>query len=100
MSKTIASTLAALVLGCSIAWAEGPADKVTFAIDMWRKPGSNNAGLIDITVNNANDFAIGGIRLRCDYMAKVGGKKIEAQANSADRKVVGVVHRDVDETGI
>ena len=81
MSKIIASTLAALVLGCGAAWAEGPADKVTFSIDMWRKPGSNNAGLVDITVNNGNDFAIGAIRLRCDYMAKAGGKKIEAEQN-------------------
>jgi hypothetical protein len=79
MSKLIASSLAALVLGCSMAWAEGPVDKVTFTIDMWRKPGSNNAGLVDITVNNGNDFAISSIRLRCDYMAKAGGKKIEAE---------------------
>ncbi|MEW6768700.1 MAG: hypothetical protein AB1342_11780 [Pseudomonadota bacterium] len=83
MSKLIASSLAALVLGCSIACAEGPADKVTFNIDMWRKPGSNNAGLIDITVDNKNDFALSGIRLRCDYMAKTGGKKIEAEQTIA-----------------
>jgi hypothetical protein len=78
MSKIIASTLTALVLGCSIACAEGPADKLTFTIDQWRKPGSNNAGMIDITVNNANDQAVSAIRLRCDYMAKTG-KKIEAE---------------------
>ena len=81
MSKIVASTLTILVLTGSIVRAEGPGDKVTFTIDMWRKPGSNNAGLVDITVNNANDFAIGAIRLRCDYMAKVGGKKIEAEQN-------------------
>ena len=81
MSRLIASTLAALVLGCSIASAEGPADKVAFTIDMWRKPGSNNAGLVDITVDNKNDFAISGIRVRCDYVMKAGGKKIEVQQN-------------------
>lgn len=81
MSKIIASALAVLLLAGSVARAEGPGDKVAFTIDMWRKPGSNNAGLVDITVNNANDFAIGAIRLRCDYMAKVGGKKIEAEQN-------------------
>lgn len=81
MSRLIASTLAALVLGCSIASAEGPADKVTFTIDMWRKPGSNNAGLVDITVDNKNDFAISSIRVRCDYVVKAGGKKIEAEQN-------------------
>lgn len=81
MSRLIASTLVALVLGCNIASAEGPADKVTFTIDMWRKPGSNNAGLVDITVDNKNDFAISGIRVRCDYMVKAGGKKIEAEQN-------------------
>lgn len=81
MSRLIASTLAVFVLGCSIASAEGPADKVTFTIDMWRKPGSNNAGLVDVTVDNKNDFAITGIRLRCDYMVKAGGKKIEAEQN-------------------
>ena len=81
MSRLIASTLAALVLGCSIASAEGPADKVTFTIDMWRKPGSNNAGLVDITVDNKNGFAMTGIRVRCDYVVKAGGKKIEAEQN-------------------
>ena len=81
MSRLIASTVAALVLGCSIASAEGPADKVTFTIDMWRKPGSNNAGLVDITVDNKNDFAISSIRVRCDYVVKAGGKKIEAEQN-------------------
>ena len=81
MSKMIASALAVLVLAGSMALAEGPGDKVTFTIDMWRKPGSNNAGLVDITVNNANDFDISAIRLRCDYMVKAGGKKIEAEQN-------------------
>jgi hypothetical protein len=81
MSRLIASTLAVLVLTGGVALAEGPADKVTFTIDMWRKPGSNNAGLVDITVNNANDFAISSIRVRCDYVAKAGGKKIEVEQN-------------------
>ena len=48
---------------------------------MWRKPGSNNAGLVDITVDNKNDFPIGSIRVRCDYVAKAGGKKIEVEQN-------------------
>jgi hypothetical protein len=81
MSRLIASTLAVLVLTGGVALAEGPADKVTFTIDMWRKPGSNNAGLVDITVDNKNDFPISNIRLRCDYVAKAGGKKIEVEQN-------------------
>ncbi len=81
MSKIVVSAVASFVLGCTIAHAQDAGNKVTFTIDQWRKPGSNNAGLIDITVNNANDFAISGIRLRCDYMAKTGGKKIEAEQN-------------------
>ena len=81
MSKIAVTTIAALVLGCSIASAQDAGNKVTFTIDMWRKPGSNNAGLVDITVDNKNDFDIGGIRLRCDYMAKAGGKKIEVEQN-------------------
>lgn len=85
MSKMIASTLSvfvtALVMSSGVALAAEPGDKVTFTIDKWRKPGSNNAGLVDITVNNANDFAIGAIRLRCDYVVKAGGKKIEAEQN-------------------
>ena len=81
MSKIVASTLTVLVLAGSAALAEGPGDKVTFTVDMWRKPGSNNAGLVDITVNNGNDFAISGIRMRCDYVVKAGGKKIEAEQN-------------------
>ena len=81
MSRLIASTLAVLVLTSGVALAEGPADKVTFTIDMWRKPGSNNAGLVDITVDNKNDFPISVIRVRCDYVVKTGGKKIEAEQN-------------------
>lgn len=83
MSKIIASTLAALVLGCSIAWADGPADKVTFVIDLWRKPGSNNIGTADVTIDNGNDFAIKDIRVRCDYAVKATGKKIETTQNVA-----------------
>ena len=80
MSKIIVSTLAVFALGCCVAHAQDASGKVTFTIDQWRKPGSNNASLIDITVDNKNDFAISGIRLRCDYMAKTG-KKIEAEQN-------------------
>ncbi|MBI3699065.1 MAG: hypothetical protein HY242_01285 [Afipia sp.] len=78
MSKIVVSTLAAFAMSCCIAHAQDTSGKVTFTIDQWRKPGSNNAGLIDITVNNANDKAITAIRLRCDYMAKTG-KKVEAE---------------------
>ncbi len=81
MSKITSTLWAFLILMATGAHAAEPGDKVTFTIDMWRKPGSNNAGLVDITVDNKNDFAISGIRLRCDYMAKVGGKKIEAEQN-------------------
>jgi hypothetical protein len=85
MTRTIASTLCISFGICIATLATGmPAnaadhDKVTFNIDKWRKPGSNNAGLIDITVDNKNDFALTAIRLRCDYTVKAGGKKIEAE---------------------
>ncbi len=83
MSKIIASTLAALVLGCSVASAEGPGDKVMFVIEQWRKPGSNNIGTADVTIDNGNDFAIKDIRVRCDYAVKATGKKIETNQNVA-----------------
>ena len=83
MSKIIASTLAALVLGCSVASAEGPGDKVMFVIELWRKPGSNNIGTADVVIDNGNDFAIKDIRVRCDYAVKATGKKIETTQNVA-----------------
>ncbi len=83
MTKIFASTLAALVLGCSVASAEGTADKVTFVIDLWRKAGSNNIGTADVTIDNRNDFAIKDIRVRCDYAMKATGKKIETTQNVA-----------------
>ena len=83
MSKIIASTLAVLVLGCSVASAEGPGDKVMFVIELWRKPGSNNIGTADVVIDNGNDFAIKDIRVRCDYAVKATGKKIETTQNVA-----------------
>ena len=74
---TLCLTLATFVVATPVRAADH--DKVTFTIDQWRKPGSNNAGLIDITVDNKNDFALSAIRLRCDYTVKAGGKKIEAE---------------------
>lgn len=86
MSKTIASalcaSLAALIMAGSVASAADH-DKVTFTIDKWRKAGSNNIGTADITIDNGNDFAISGIRVRCDYVVKAGGKKIETEQTVA-----------------
>ncbi len=79
MFKIAASIAVASALFATSAVAQEPAAKVTYTIDKWHKPGSNNPGLIDVTVNNANDFPITAIRLRCDYAMKAGGKKIEAE---------------------
>jgi maltose-binding protein MalE len=61
--------------------ATEPADNVTVTIDRWRKPGSNNIGTADITINNSNNFAVKDIKVRCNYVVKAGGKKIETEQN-------------------
>ena len=63
--------------------AAKPGDKVKVSIEKWRKPGSNNAGTADITVTNDNDFAVKDIRVKCDYMSKTGGRKIETDQRLA-----------------
>ena len=78
MKTIIASTIAAIFLGTTgAAFAADPGDNVKISIEKWRKPGSNNAGTADITVTNDNDFAVKDIRVKCDYMSKTGGRKIE-----------------------
>lgn len=78
MKTIIASTIAAIFLGAAgVAFAADPGDNVKISIEKWRKPGSNNAGTADITVTNDNDFAVKDIRVKCDYMSKTGGRKIE-----------------------
>ena len=57
-------------------------DQVKFTIDKWRKPGSNNIGTADITIDNGNDFAIKDVKIACHYMAKTG-KKIETEQTVA-----------------
>jgi hypothetical protein len=63
------------------AYAAEPGDKVTVSIERWRKPGSNNIGTADVTITNDNDFAVKDIRVKCDYMSKVGERKIETEQN-------------------
>ncbi len=63
--------------------AAEPGDKVAVSIERWRKPGSNNIGTADVTISNDNDFAVKDIRVKCDYVAKVGGRKIETEQNIA-----------------
>ncbi|MES2168425.1 MAG: hypothetical protein V4458_15535 [Pseudomonadota bacterium] len=78
MKTIIASIVAAIFLGAAgPALAADPGDNVKIKIEKWRKPGSNNAGTADITVTNDNDFAVKDIRVKCDYMSKTGGRKIE-----------------------
>lgn len=78
MKTIIASTIATVFLSATCpAFAADPGDKVKVSIEKWRKPGSNNAGTADITVTNDNDFAVKDIRVKCDYMSKTGGRKIE-----------------------
>lgn len=66
--------------GYSVSAAE-PGDKVSVTIERWRKPGSNNIGTADLIVTNDNDFAVKDIRVKCDYMSKVGERKIETEQN-------------------
>ncbi|TKT72334.1 hypothetical protein YH63_013370 [Afipia massiliensis] len=76
----IVSAIAAIFLGATgAATAAEPGDKVKISIEKWRKPGSNNIGTADITVTNDNDFAVKDIRVKCDYMSKTGGRKIETE---------------------
>lgn len=80
MKTIIVAATAAIFLGAiGAANAAEPGDKVKIAIEKWRKPGSNNAGTADITVTNGNDFAVKDIRVKCDYTAKTGGRKIETE---------------------
>lgn len=82
LSSTIA--LAVFLSGVNVghfANAAEPGDKVTVTIERWRKPGTNNIGTADLTVTNDNDFAIKDIRVKCDYMSKVGERKIETEQN-------------------
>lgn len=84
MKTIIASTIAAVFLSATFpAFAADPGDKVKVTIEKWRKPGSNNAGTADITVTNDNDFAVKDIRVKCDYMSKTGGRKIETDQRLA-----------------
>lgn len=71
------ATAAIFLSATGIASAAEPGDKVKVTIEKWRKPGSNNAGTADITVTNDNDFAVKDVRVKCDYMSKTGGRKIE-----------------------
>ena len=83
MKTVIVTTIAAIFLSATgPAFAAEPGDKVKISIEKWRKPGSNNIGTADITVTNDNDFAVKDIRVKCDYMSKTGGRKIETWAAS------------------
>lgn len=77
MKTLIASAIAAIFLSTGPAHAADPGDKVKVSIEKWRKPGTNNAGTADITITNDNDFAVKDVRVKCDYMSKTGGRKIE-----------------------
>ncbi|MBN9580289.1 MAG: hypothetical protein J0G37_02095 [Afipia sp.] len=83
--KTIilSATAAAFVATTGFANAADPGDNVKILIQKWRKPGSNNAGTADITVTNDNVFAVKDIRVKCDYTAKTGGRKIESEQRLA-----------------
>lgn len=85
MKTLVVPAMAAVMLigAASFAGAAEPGDKVNVSIDKWRKPGSNNIGTADVTITNGNDFAVKDIRVRCDYMAKDGGRKIETEQNIA-----------------
>lgn len=84
MKTIIAATIAGVFLSTTgIAFAAEPGDKVKISIEKWRKPGANNAGTADITVTNDNDFAVKDIRVKCDYMSKTGGRKIETDQRLA-----------------
>jgi hypothetical protein len=78
----LAVLLSSLSVGHSVNAAE-PGDKVTLTIERWRKPGSNNIGTADVSITNDNDFAVKDIRVKCDYMSKVGERKIETEQNIA-----------------
>ena len=84
MKPIIMSAIAAIFLSAtSPAFAAEPGDKIKISIEKWRKPGSNNIGTADITVTNDNDFAVKDIRVKCDYMSKTGGRKIETDQRLA-----------------
>jgi hypothetical protein len=76
----LAVLLSSLSVGYSVNAAE-PGDKVTVTIERWRAPGSNNIGTADVTITNDNNFAVKDIRVKCDYMSKVGERKIETEQN-------------------
>jgi hypothetical protein len=79
----VAVFMGAMHFGGSPVNAAEPGDKVAVTIDKWRRPGSNNIGTADVTISNDNDFAVKDIRVKCDYVAKMGGRKIETEQNIA-----------------
>jgi hypothetical protein len=84
MKTIIVSAIAAIFLGATgAAFAAEPGDKVKISIEKWRKPGTNNIGTADITVTNDNEFAVKDIRVKCDYMSRTGGRKIETDQRLA-----------------
>lgn len=83
--RTLIVAAATAAVFVAAARADEIGDKVTVTIEKWRKPASNNIGTADITIANDNDFAVRDIRVRCDYVAKSGGRKIETEQNIAVR---------------
>jgi len=84
MKTIIVSAIAAIFVSATgPAFAADPGDNVKIKIEKWRKPGSNNIGTADITVTNDNDFAVKDVRVKCDYVSKTGGRKIETDQRLA-----------------
>jgi len=70
--------IALLLAGTAAAIAD-PADAVKVTKQVWKKPGRNNAGIADITINNDNPFAVKNIRIRCVFTTASTGKVTEIQ---------------------
>jgi len=73
-----AVAIACLLAGVTAAAAD-PADAVKVTKQVWKKPGRNNIGIADITINNDNPFAVKNIKIKCVFTTAASGKVTEIQ---------------------
>lgn len=79
MKRCAGAVAVVLSLVAGVAAAAEPADAVKVVKEVWKKPGRNNIGIADITINNGNPFAVKNIRIRCVFTTVATGKVTELQ---------------------
>jgi hypothetical protein len=76
-----------MVLAVSVAMvgpaAAEPAEAVRIVKQVFKKGGSNTAGVADLTIANNNDYAVKDLKIRCLFTARDSGKVSEIQQTIA-----------------